>query len=54
MDHDQEILEIIKDNLLGQGYTKSELKQYNLDRDAGMSDQQAMARLFRSRAAYTA
>jgi len=36
---------MIAENLKRQGYTKEELRQYNLDRDAGISEAEAMARL---------
>ena len=47
----ERMLEMIAENLKGQGYTKEKLKQYNLDRDNGMSETDAMARLHRSSAA---
>ena len=47
----ERMLEMIAENLKRQGYTKEKLKQYNLDRDNGMSETDAMARLHRSSAA---
>jgi hypothetical protein len=47
----EQMLEMIAENLKEQGYTKEELKQYNLDRTNGMSETDAMERLYCLRAA---
>jgi hypothetical protein len=44
------IWEMMAENLRKQGYTREELRQYNLDRDKGLSDAEAMKRLHRSAA----
>jgi hypothetical protein len=45
------MFDLIADNLKRQGYTKEQLRQYNLDRDNGMSETDAMQRLRHSVAA---
>ena len=47
----EKMLEMIAENLKEQGYTREELKRYNLERDNGMSETDAMARLHRPSAA---
>jgi|HubBroStandDraft_6_1064221.scaffolds.fasta_scaffold1952751_2 hypothetical protein len=47
----QNIFEMIGRNLSQQGYTKEQLHQYNLDRDNGLSEADAMKRLHRTNAA---
>jgi hypothetical protein len=43
--------EMIAESLKAQGYTNEDLRQYNLDRDKGLSDAEAMKQLHRSSAA---
>jgi len=47
----QNIFEMIGRNLKAQGYTKEQLHQYNLDRDNGLSEADAMKRLHHRNAA---
>jgi hypothetical protein len=47
----QNIFEMIGRNLKAQGYTKEQLHQYNLDRDNGLSEADAMKRLHHTNAA---
>lgn len=47
----QNIFEMIDRNLKAQGYTKEQLHQYNLDRDNGLSEADAMKRLHHTNAA---
>jgi hypothetical protein len=41
----QKMFDLIAENLKRQGYTAEELRQYNLDRDKGLSEVDAMKRL---------
>jgi hypothetical protein len=47
----QNIFEMISRNLKAQGYTTQQLHQYNLDRDSGLSEADAMKRLHHTSAA---
>ena len=50
-EYHQGMLDLIAKNLKAQGFTREELRQYNIDRDQGIPEDEAMNQLLRSRAA---